>query len=421
MHALDAGGRMRVMRVRHGSRTVLLMLALAMLALAAGTSCDTREAPAAAPDSAPPTVALLSPVAGGIVADTVCVRIEAADAAGIQCVTLLVDSLACGTRYGPPWSIRWSTGHLPDSSFHILQAEAIDRAGNRALSSPHRVCVRRNRAPSVRILRPGDGEWIDLADTAGTWLCEACDPEEGLLAGDRIVWLIDGDSLSGRGATRPAPVMTEGAHAIVARGSDRWGRSGLARCEVTAFRYPARDCPEAALEVFLDALRARDPDAAAGALAEAYRGFGPQTASHSPDWSAQRERAAIGALLRDERLTRLSVSAHATPAEIFTLRGRTLAKIELSDLEIATALRCDAADDPRSFSAPTVGVAALEDVRVSHSHARVFLERGADAAAPAAWQIVAWWDMHGASRDAGTLSWTALKRAAEAGRLCARD
>jgi hypothetical protein len=407
---------MRAKRVLHGAWPVLLTLALA-----AGTACDTQEPPAAAPDSAPPTVTVLSPAAGSAVADTVCVRIEAAAAAGIQCVTLLVDSLACGTRYGPPWSIRWSTGHLPDSSFHILEAEAIDRAGNRALSPPHRVCVRRNRPPSVRILRPGDGEWIDLADSARTWLCEASDPDEGLLADERIVWLIDGDSLPGRGATRPAPVMTQGAHAVAARGSDRWGRSGLARCEVTAFRYPVRDCPEAALEVFLDALRARDPEAAAGALADGYRGFCPQTASYAPDWPAPRERAAIASLLRDERLTRLAVSARASPVEIFALRERTCAKIELSDLEIVTELRCDAQSDPQGFGAPASGIAAPQDVRVAHSHARIFLEQGTDAADPGAWQIVAWWDMHGATWDAGALSWTALKRAAEAGRLCALD
>lgn len=407
---------MRTERVQRGSWTALLLLALA-----ASPACDKREAPATATDSAPPTVAVLSPAANSTIADTVCVRIEAAAAAGIQCVTLLVDSLACGTRYGPPWSIRWSTGHLPDSSFHVVQAEAIDRAGTRALSPPHRVCVRRNRAPGVRILRPGEGEWIDLADTTGTWLCEARDPDEGLLADEHIVWLIDGDSLPGRGAMRPAPALAEGAHAVAACASDRWGRSGLARCAVTAFRYPARDCPEGALEVFLDALRARNPDAAAGALADAYRGFGPQAGSIAADWPAPRERTAIAALLRDERLACLTVSARAAPAEIFTLQERTLAKIELSELEISAALRCDAQDDPRSFGAPASRAAGLEDVRVSRSHARIFLEQGSDAADPAAWQIVAWWDMHGASRDAGALSWTALKRAAEADRLCARD
>jgi hypothetical protein len=419
MQTLEAGGAMRTTHGPRGPRRALP--ALLMLALAASAACERREAPAVAPDGTPPTVTVLSPTANSTIADTVRVQIEATAAAGIQCVTLLVDSLACGTRYGPPWSIRWSTGHLPDSSFHSVQAEAIDRAGNRALSPPLRVCVRRNRAPNVRILRPGEGEWIDVADSAGTWLCEALDPDEGPLADDRIVWLIDGDSLPGRGAMRLAPVLTEGVHTVGALGSDRWGRRARAGCEVTAFRYPAPDCPEAALEAFLDALRARNPDAAAGALADAYRGFGPQAGSVAADWPAPRERAAIAALLRDERLTRLTISGRAAPAEIFALRGRTLAKIELSDLEISTALQCDAPDDPRGFSAPASRGAALEDVRVSRSHARIFLERGADAADPGAWQIVAWWDMHGASRDAGALSWTALKRAAEAGRLCARD
>jgi hypothetical protein len=250
------------------------LIVVAMLPVLHGCSPEPEVATPA--DGTPPEVMIESPLAGSSVADTVGVVVRAQDAGGVHCVTLLADTLACGTRFAPPWRFTWVTGTLPDSSFHTLQAEAVDAEGNRALSAACRVCVRINHAPHARILRPYDEEWCDLADTSAVWRCEVSDPDEGALPAERVEWSVDGTALAARGTIIPAPILPPGTHEIRVGARDRWEREAWARARMTAFRYPSPDRPEAALELFLIALRARNAAVATSVLAAEFRAFAPR-------------------------------------------------------------------------------------------------------------------------------------------------
>jgi hypothetical protein len=365
-------------------------LALAAVAL---TACAPTP-----PDATPPLVAIRSPAAGAQVADTVRVEIDASDASGVRCVTLIVDDAPQGVRWQPPWALDWASGGLADSSLHALTAEALDEAGNRALSPACVVCVRRNQPPAIAILAPEPDRWIDLDAPARAWRAAASDPDEGPLGGERIVWFVDGVACATRGAEITPPPLAEGAHAIRAEARDAWGRSARASRAIVAFRYPDAADPRGALEGFLDALRARDPARAAASLDPGFRSH-PPVAAESFRWDGPCEETALRALLEPDTL-RLSIDPAIGPVERFEWRGRERAEFELTPFAAEAIVTC----------------AGRESVwRVSSSAARVFLARGGDGL----WRLDAWWDLHAATWcSSANPSWSALKTAAREGRLC---
>jgi hypothetical protein len=389
-------------------RTAVLRLARALplpwVALLA--ACATSHEEIAPPDTTPPVVAIRFPLPESAVADTVRVETDASDDTRVRRVTLLVDGVACGTCYVPPWVVPWVTDPLPDSSFYRLVVEGVDEAGNSALSAPCRVCVRRNEPPVVSIGWPEEKRWIELDAPAHSWNAEATDPDEGPLGDERIAWFLDGQPLAQTGRAIPSPDLTEGAHTIRVRTADRWGCMAQAIGTIVAFRYPGGSDPGGALQSYLCALRARDPLRAAAALDDGFRSH-PPGALEAGRWDASREGAALQTLLEQTDLRMLSVEARLGPAEIFSWGGVELAKIEITPFEVQACLQCAAGP-----GSPARG----QVWRVAPSTARVFLRR--DGAA-GDWRIAAWWDLHGATWCPGAgPSWSALKRAAQEAGLC---
>lgn len=368
-------------------------------------SCSPQEQESTRPDDADPTVSIAAPAAGAWVADTVRVSVTAEDAGGIHCVSLLVDSLGCATRYASPWIFLWPTGGLADSSRHALQAEAIDRSGHRALSEPIAVRVRRNAPPAVRIVSPRADQYLSLDDSLAAWRCSAIDPEEGELDGSRIGWRIDGETLAASGAAIPPPPLSPGPHRISALARDRWGSAGETSLRVTAFRYPSGEDPASILEAWALALRARDASRAVALLHPEYRSFAPGRIGIA--WGERAaEEEALARLLDADRLESLVVGSPNGSAEIFRLGETEIAKLEWRDLTILARLVCDGAKD-----------AIGREWRVEGSLARIYLRR--DAQSAGAWRIATWWDLHGsAPARSGGPSWSALKEAARRDRLC---
>ncbi len=381
-------------------------LAILCTAISSLMACTPEKEQIAAPDTTPPELVILAPSDRSPVADTVAVRIDVHDDVRVRRVTLLIDGGTLAERYAEPWVFAWATGLLPDSSFHVVQAEAVDEAGNSALSDPRTVCVRHNEPPRVTIVWPPENYGIDLDLPQAQWECVAQDPDEGSLGSDQVVWSLNGCALSETGLRIAMPPLVEGAHSITVRVRDRWGRSAVQSRPVLAFRYPDRDVPAEALDAFFCALRARNAEAAAATLADGLHVHAVLGAGHAPRWDAVYEAAALRALLQHPGLAALTVAGRLSPAEVFVLDEREWAKIEIRGLCVGARFDCRAAPDE-----------SPRDVLwyVGDSAARVFLTRGADDR----WCIAAWWDLHGGTWCARTNhSWSALKAAACEDRLC---
>lgn len=367
--------------------------------LVAAASCSPTREEAPLPDTTAPSISILVPTEGSIVVDTVCVTIEASDDERVARVTLLVDGTTIGRRYGPPWIIPWPTGQIPDSSLHRLQAEAVDAAGNLSLSLERQVWVRHNCPPSVLIIWPPDQFWIDLDAPGSVWRCQASDPDEGPLSDDRISWRLDGTSLDQKGSSITPPPLGAGDHQLTVVATDSWGRSTAAKVSVRAFHYPDGSDPVGALEAFLCALRARDPDSATKMLAGAFTLFPPGATRREHGWTGETKAAALRALLNDSCLTVFTIAGRLGRSETFTWKDAQRAKIEIQDLRIHAF--------PRGLDANGNGAGTVAQWSVEASAARIFLGQRSSSVGPAAWQILAWWDLHGAtwSNGAGP-SWT---------------
>jgi hypothetical protein len=101
------------------------------------------NAPAA--DTQPPTTAIDTPT-GGTVSGTVPVTVSASDNTGVSSVVLYVDGAQVGSDTSAPYTFNWdTTGHSDGSA--MLEARAVDAAGNQGVSQPVTVTV--DNAPAV--------------------------------------------------------------------------------------------------------------------------------------------------------------------------------------------------------------------------------------------------------------------------------
>ncbi len=365
------------------------------------TGCERERQQPTAPDTTPPIVAIASPSTGATVADSVAVVITAADDVGVARVTLLVDHATLATRYGPPWVLTWDTSACEDSSRHILQVEAVDPTGNLGLSAETAVVVRRNGPPRVEIEWPPDCLWLDADRPGPPWRCAAWDPDEGPLAADAVTWRLDGARLGAGCLHLDPPPLTPGDHRLTVVAQDRWGRRGSATHRLTVFEEPGRASPEAAWMSLLCALRARASERIAGCLVEGFRVHPPADGRAAAAISGADAAVALGALVGDSSLALFVLECRWGPVEIFELRGRRRAKIELRDLALRMTYRASAPQQ----GAPLAGATSAREVR--GSAARVFLCD--DPAAEGSWRLEAWWDLHGSTWVAGWgPSWTAV-------------
>ena len=87
-------------------------------------------------DNEPPVIALLYPVSGQTVTETVPVQVYANDNDGISSITLKIDNQVYGSDNDAPFEFDWSTFEFANGSSHVLQAEAEDLSGNTSLTQP---------------------------------------------------------------------------------------------------------------------------------------------------------------------------------------------------------------------------------------------------------------------------------------------
>ncbi|MBD3236304.1 MAG: hypothetical protein GF330_06360 [Candidatus Eisenbacteria bacterium] len=353
---------------------------------------------------------IVAPQAGSSVADSVRIVVSASDDRTVESVTVRIDQRRLARRTQAPWEFAWDTSGLPDSSLHRLQAEAEDAAGNRGRSAELEVCVRRNSPPTLRLLWPPDGHWANLDRPAADWRCVAADPEEGQLAGERIVWFVDAETLATRGSLIPAPPLAEGMHEIRIEARDRWGRRARVQSQIHAFRYPSGQTPSGLLEVFTLALRARDARTALACLSEDFVLLPPLPQAAALRWMSDQHREALERLCDPERVHQVRLQLRAGSTETFQWHGRPHAMIELRNFHLEAVIACEGADSPR---------AGERRWEVRSPAERVFLRATERSAAGPGWELIGWWDLHRAhGHDAIGPAWADLLSAAREKRLC---
>lgn len=91
-------------------------------------------------DGTAPTVALTSPANGASVSGTVALAASASDDIGVARVDFLLDGALLGSDASAPYSLAWNSGGTGNGA-HVLQARALDLAGNTGTSAAVNVTV----------------------------------------------------------------------------------------------------------------------------------------------------------------------------------------------------------------------------------------------------------------------------------------
>ena len=103
-------------------------------------------------DITPPVVAILTPVSGQTVEDTVFISGFAADNVGIDYVQFLIDDALISTDSDSPYTYNWNTYELANYSDHIIQMVARDIAGNETNAQPIIVTVQNEYNEQIQSL-----------------------------------------------------------------------------------------------------------------------------------------------------------------------------------------------------------------------------------------------------------------------------
>ncbi len=110
------------------------------------------------PDTVPPVVAIVAPLAGGEVTGQVTIAATATDTgvegAGIAAVTFYVDGALLGADGESPYEHLWDTRTLATGQQYALSAIAADLAGNTAADTVRVTVVADEQAPEVAITTP---------------------------------------------------------------------------------------------------------------------------------------------------------------------------------------------------------------------------------------------------------------------------
>ena len=86
-------------------------------------------------DNTLPEVALIAPRDGSPVTGIVDLKAEASDVMGIEQVKFLLDGIEIGAATSPPYTVHWDSNSVSNTD-HMLQARAVDLAGNGIPSRP---------------------------------------------------------------------------------------------------------------------------------------------------------------------------------------------------------------------------------------------------------------------------------------------
>ncbi len=356
------------------------------MVIASIPGCSREDHIGPQPDTNAPLIRITTPLPGEWVADTAHVAIDATDDIGVARVTLWVDGRPSASRHEEPWSFPWDTSALPDSSLHVLRAEAVDAAGNLGVSDSIGIRVRSNHAPEVRIVWPPDGLWIERGEITPPWRCVAIDPEDGILPPASVFWRCNGSPVCQEVLACDPPGLPAGRHRVTAIAEDRWGRHGSATCSLMVFVYSDATAPGSVVEDFLAALRARRPLTALDMLSPRFALHSPGRGALDPPLAFEAFGAALAALFADSSVASLQMGAHVGAIEVFQLREKHHAKVELRDVE----LRIERIEDEEPATAASI-------LEIRSSAARIYLSRGSRLQGDDVWGIVTWWDLHGST------------------------
>jgi subtilisin family serine protease len=186
------------------------------------------------PDTTPPGVAFSAPAAGGTVANTVTVQVNASDNVGVASVTLYLDDAAVANS--PTAALSWSWNTLASvNGAHTLRAVATDTAGN---TGSTQISVTVNNVidttpPTVAITSPAQGATVSrnvsvtvsAADNVGV---------------SRVELYVDG-RLTASSVTAPFSTSwnsrkaAAGAHTLVCKAYDAAGNIGVSQT-VTVYK-----------------------------------------------------------------------------------------------------------------------------------------------------------------------------------------
>ena len=181
------------------------------------------------PDLVPPSVSIVNPQTGQQVQDTVNVLASASDDRIINNVAFFVNGDSVFNDNVYPYSYRWVTTGLADSTSHSIIAKAFDQAGNWTISLPVSVTVfpRGDRtAPVLTLLYPAAGSVIsgnvevnvDASDNVGVTSMEF------YVNGS----LVDTDTTSASwGFTWNTTTLPAGIHSLYVKGYDAAGNVGV--------------------------------------------------------------------------------------------------------------------------------------------------------------------------------------------------
>jgi hypothetical protein len=148
-----------------------------------------RVVSGASPDTLPPVIAILNPVTGAIVNDTVNVAVQVEDDTGIDRVEYYVDGTLVFSNNQEPYNYQWDVTTLPDGSTPSIFAKAYDTNQNNTVSNTVSVTIQNTDiiAPTVQILYPTAGQTFIEGDIVP--ISVQAEDNVGI---DRVEFFIDG-------------------------------------------------------------------------------------------------------------------------------------------------------------------------------------------------------------------------------------
>ena len=114
-------------------------------------------------DINPPTVVIMSPVAGQELSGTIDIEVIANDNTGINYIEYYIDGQSYSVDSIPPYIQEWDTESAEDDMEHIIAAVGYDNQGNSTLATPIAVYINNwdDIAPSGQIQNPIPGQTVN--------------------------------------------------------------------------------------------------------------------------------------------------------------------------------------------------------------------------------------------------------------------
>lgn len=121
-------------------------------------------------DNTPPTVKLSQPARQQTVTGKIALEAQASDIIGVAEVRFTVNGLPSGSVRKPPYTSLWESKAV-SNGVHVLEARALDLAGNSAVSEPVEIRVSNTNKPPVLSVTAGaksvsEGETLEFRLTA---------------------------------------------------------------------------------------------------------------------------------------------------------------------------------------------------------------------------------------------------------------